>query len=641
MEDAEDEDAKQPSAKKHKISDLEIFNLLQHPVFLFDTERCCMLWANESALEVWNAESLPELLARNFQGGLSETARRRLQDTEDRITRGETHRDTWTLYPKGKAKQVAIVATGMRLQDGRIAALVEVELLNNTQFEKASTKCTEVLRYLPLAVCQFDDAGKLEYQNPEAMGIFGTKREPTETPDFVALFVNQELGNKVLEKVKAEGDHSLEAQQYTSGNIPKYFHVSIRRAIDPITSEPNILYSAREITEVIEAREEARKVRIKSDLIAVVSHQIRTPLHHVVGHLDLIESSGLSVDQLESVKEMQRSCSLLMTVTNDLSDYAKLESGTMQLEKKAFCPKAVLETCLSTIAKPAKQKGLEVIESTVGLPAELVGDADRLRQVLLNLLDNALKFTEKGSISLKATGTTASTGQTRLRFEVADTGIGIHQQHHERIFKEYEQGSVDSAIKYGGTGLGLSLSKSLTEAMGGDITVQSEVGEGTAFTLEIPFNATIAPAAAAAATLKPSAIAELRTVDSDRRKNRILIVEDNLVNQKMLAKMLQRMGHEAVVAPDGKVAVDLVSKSSAFDLILMDVCMPVLDGIDATKQIREMGFSKSALPIIGVTASFQISELGYYQEIGMNHCIGKPATMSTLKQVIESYGGGA
>jgi len=220
-------------------------------------------------------------------------------------------------------------------------------------------------------------------------------------------------------------------------------------------------------------------------------------------------------------------------------------------------------------------------------------------------------------------------GKARLKAEIRDTGIGIHPHHHTRIFEKYEQANVTITRNYGGAGLGLSICKRLTEAMGGEIGVQSELGKGTTFFLNLPFEVPPQPK-----RTKPSR-EPLSETKASSGGLRILVVEDNVVNQKMLCKMLQRMGHVVKVAEHGQIAVDEIKADASYNLVLMDVQMPIMDGIEATQHIRgKLGFDKERLPIVGVTASFEHSSMGYYHEVGMNTCIGKPARMNIIKRVI-------
>lgn len=654
-------------------SELAVFDLLQHPVWVFDIENVRMFWANGAALEIWNAASLEELRERDFKTGLSDTMKHRMQYNLSRLKLGHIQHEQWTAYPKGQSITLALSGSPIRIDGGRIAVLCETELPSNTNFQNASVRGVEMLRYLPIVVSQFDIDGKtLTYQNSESLSLFGgsDKEEEEKTKSsssspaeeekkdetassFLERFVDRKLGRYVLEQVQQGKDCSIEAEQYTTPHTPRSFTVSVRRIPDPVTSKPMILYSARDISEMIQARQDTKQACNQADFVATISHELRTPLHQIIGYMDLLELTHLSPSQLEAVKMAQVSSVSLMSIISDLLDYSKLKNGKLQLETTLFDPCVVVNACLATIENEAHEKSL-VLNNThsADLPDRLLGDPNRLRQILLNLLSNAVKFTERGTISLKTTVMTPSDNDSenstkkRLRFEVQDTGIGIHPQYHERIFEKYEHANATIASNYGGTGLGLTICKSLVERMGGEITLTSELGTGTTVVFELPFdlpptnetlnkiqNDTVRPKQLSCRMMNaPSSNGDVKSL-------RILVVEDNVINQKMVRRMLQRMGHIVTVADHGKAAIDEINTSSEmFDLVLMDVQMPILDGIDATQRIRGMpGLDKASLPIVGLTATFEHSSLKFYQDIGMNHCIGKPATMKNLKRVIETY----
>jgi CheY-like chemotaxis protein len=249
----------------------------------------------------------------------------------------------------------------------------------------------------------------------------------------------------------------------------------------------------------------------------------------------------------------------------------------------------------------------------------IVSDPNRLRQIILNLLENAVKFTGLGQIMLRV----AVVDAEWLEFEVSDTGMGIDAAEQDIVFEKYR---VARPRNYGGTGLGLAICRGFVEAMGGTIRLHSELQKGSTFSIKIPLQV----------PRKRRATSEASTaevVQPECRSLRILVAEDNKINQKVVRAMLHRIGHTVTLAENGQVAVEALKKNK-FDLVLMDKMMPVMDGIEATKEIRKMGLSKDTLPIVGLTARFQHSELDYYLECGMNACVGKPVKLESLKRVI-------
>ena len=625
---------------------LDAFNLLEHPVWVFDIERTEMYWANESALEVWNADSLESLLSRSFADDMSEATEQRLNEYLVHFRKGESIQDQWTYYPKGKATTVRLTMSGIRIEDGRLAMLNEGVLpMCKEEIDKESLRGVEMLRHLPVAVCQFDLTGRIMYQNPESLNLFGPVDEAQFDPDeqlqnkdelsctFLSRFGDKILGNRALEAISMGAkDYNVEAQQITKHGM-RWFSISLRRSKDPVSSNPIILYSARDVTEVVEAKKQADRANSeKSEFLAVMAHEIRTPLHQVIGFVELLSQTQLAKQQSEYVSLMQSSSMGLMSIINDLLEISKIEAGKLKLESIPFEVKGVLDGCRQSIEPKVVEKGLLLKCSVpVGLPVKLLGDPNRLRQILLNLLQNSVKFTHTGGLKLAVSNVQEEEGgKVRIRFEVEDSGIGISEDQQELIFGKYQQSNASIARSYGGTGLGLSICKSLVESMGGTIGLESRIGHGTKVTFEIPF---------VAATKPPDTVESKLEAVKDNKSLYVLVVEDNKMNQKVVKAMLQRMGHTVALAENGAIGVEMIEKEQ-FDAVLMDVQMPVMDGIEATKLIRSKGICEASLPVIGLTASYQTADQQYYRDIGMNDCIGKPVRIKTLKKVLSDMHSG-
>ena len=362
--------------------------------------------------------------------------------------------------------------------------------------------------------------------------------------------------------------------------------------------------------------------------VAVMAHEIRTPFHQVVDSIKLLAVSGLNALQTESVDTLQTSAHGLMAIINDLLDFTMLEAGKMKIETTPFEVRSVLEESVACVQQKVDEKGLDIsCQIDQGVPTGLMGDPNRLRQIMLNMLANAVKFTSHGKVNIESKTMPQGDGSIRIRFTVADTGIGIQKEECERIFSPYQQADVSVSRNYGGTGLGLGICKSLVEKMGGRIGVDSVVGEGTTFWFEIPFGLYV----------KPHAPAE-KKADSDSNPSEeisgleVLVAEDNKMNQKVVVRMLQRLGHIATVVENGQECVaEITSSSKKYDIILMDWQMPVMDGIDATKELRSKGYSMSDLPIVGLTASVHFLD---FFELGMNDCLKKPVRILDLKAAL-------
>lgn len=456
--------------------DMDVFNILQHPVWVFDVENKAMWWANEAALKIWGAATLDDLLARDFASDMSKATESRIRDQMERAKKGEVFKEQWTLYPNGKATTVETVVSVIAIEDGRGATIIEAQLPDSKAFDDSMTRGIELLRHVPVAVCQFSIKGHYLYRNPEDLLTFG---EQSERDAFLARFVNKDLARRTFQQVQQGVETSVEAEQWVSEGSSRWFAVSVRRGQDPVSSAFLIICSARDITEIIQAREDTTLAQLKSETLSVVAHELRTPLHQVIGYTDLLELTTLTDFQSESVKLIQQSTECLMAIINDLLHFSKLESGTTKAELVHFPFEGVLRGCTSTVAREASQKGLQLNANiSDDLPADVVGDPNKIRQILLNLLRNAVKFTAVGGVTLNVFLLSTSSTSCRVRFEVSDTGIGIGTEDQQLVFGRYRQANMAATRKYGGTGLGLSICKSLVDLMGGKIGLESRIGKG-------------------------------------------------------------------------------------------------------------------------------------------------------------------
>lgn len=629
--------------------DLAVFNLLQEPVWIFDIEKTRMFWANRKALEFWQADSLESLLGRNWED-VTEATRTKMDDDLVRLKKGEVIREQWTQYPNGVPTTAHLTATAISIEDGRTAVMVEARL-EDTKHEENTVRSIQMLRQMPLPVFQYTTQGKLIYRNPEASQVYGDER------NFEDLFLDKELGKKLLnspEIEKGDSTHNIEAEHIVADGSSRWFSLSIKRARDPVKEEKEayvLLMTARDITEVLKARQETAAANLKAEFLAVLAHDIRTPLHQIVGYADVLDSSpGLSAEQRDQVMHLQASATSLLGIVNDLLDYSKMEHGKLHIESKPLSLPNLLQGCLTAADREAQEKGLKVLGKydATTLPQLILGDSNRLRRILLNLMENSIKYSWEGQIALKVYAhNETKNNDEMLHFEVSDTGIGIDPSQQKAVFEKYRQcnnGSKSSTRHYTGTGLGLAICQGLVQAMGGTIGLTSELGKGSTFYFCIPLR--IPPAASSSHQSDPSLTIPANGGalmqsgnngdEADLGSLRVLVVEDNKINIKVLRAMLQRLGHSVAVAENGQLALDQLDVDAEFDLVFMDVMMPVMGGIEATQAIRKkLGFTKEQLPIVGLTASFQHSDLGYYRdEVGMNHCIGKPVKLASLKRAI-------
>ncbi len=393
------------------------------------------------------------------------------------------------------------------------------------------------------------------------------------------------------------------------------------------------LVAAKAAAEGAKAAAEAAKAAAeranaaKTDFLSAMSHEIRTPLNAVIGFTGLLaQADGLEPELRRYAGLARASAGGLLTLVNDILDFSSVEAGAVALRREPFAIEALAEGCLGVVGAAAAEKSLAVTSAIdASLPRRLVGDEARLRQILLNLLNNAVKFTPRGSVALSLRHEGSGRAGERIRFSVADTGIGIPADKQGRLFERFSQ--VDSSIRrdYGGTGLGLAISRRLVEAMGGEIGVISGTGRGATFwfTLTLPRTEDQAPP-------------EARAAATPSRPGRILLVEDIEVNRELACLMLRKAGHHVDVATDGFQAVRAV-EGGAYDLVLMDVQMPGLDGTMATRLIRCLPGPAGRVPVIAMTANVLPDQVQSFRDAGMDDHLGKPFAPAELTALLARW----
>ncbi|NVM78274.1 PAS domain S-box-containing protein [Duganella sp. SG902] len=404
-----------------------------------------------------------------------------------------------------------------------------------------------------------------------------------------------------------------------------------------------------------EQRAEAAS-RAKSEFVANMSHEIRTPMNAVLGVAHLLENTPLSATQQEYVGMIRSSGQVLLGILNDVLDFSKIEAGRMELAPAAFRPRELLDSISNVMTLNAGARGIGLsIAADAQVPEVLIGDAMRLQQILINLVGNAIKFTERGGVTVRvALASPPQGGSASLRFSVRDTGIGMDSQQLSRLFSAFSQADASTTRRFGGTGLGLAICRRLAELMGGDITVRSMQGAGSEFLVTLPF--AVAPADAVveppewhsvppqgwlsepprtpAAPPEPAAKPEL---DMPRLQGvRLLLVEDHPLNQVVACGMLEQAGARVEVAENGQLAVERLRERAAdYDIVLMDVQMPVMDGFEATRRVRhELGLK---LPILAMTAGVMQSERDQCFAAGMDDFIAKPVDVEQMLDIISRH----
>lgn len=388
--------------------------------------------------------------------------------------------------------------------------------------------------------------------------------------------------------------------------------------------EQKILDRTEALEQAIRRAEAA--TRAKSEFLANISHELRTPMNGILGMIDIVLDSPLTAAQREDLATAKDCSYSLLGLLNQILDLSKIEAGKLELEYIRFAIRPLVDDCLKSVLPRSRQKRLNLrAEVSAEVPDYVLGDPLRLRQILVNLLGNAVKFTDSGSVTLSLSGVhRTAEGRVELHFAIADTGVGIPEDRLRTIFEEFTQADGSITRRYGGTGLGLSITKKLVELHGGRICVESERGQGSVFHvfLDLPVAVPGAPA--------PNA-GQSAAMPSDYAAH-ILIVEDNAVNQKVVAVLLDKRGYRTTAVNHGREALEALDQSS-FDLVLMDLQMPVLDGIEATRLIRQDPRWRN-LPVIALTAHAMHGDRERCLAAGMNDYVPKPIQPPVLLAAI-------
>jgi PAS domain S-box-containing protein len=524
---------------------------------------------------------------------------------------------------------------------------------SQNELQRARRRYQALFEEAPVAYFIFDEQGILLGANDSGLELLECDRAYVHRRPFI-VFLKHTSHQAFFEHLRraVTSDHSVECELEIRSKQGRavWGQLASTRFVDDDGST-RCMTAVVDATErkhleesLIEARDRAETAnRAKSSFLANISHEIRTPMNAILGMTDLALDTGLDDKQLRYLQAVSSSGRALLQIIDDLLDFSRIEAGRLQIEPTYFDLRELIESVRVSFAALAEEQSLALsTEVSEDLVSTVHGDSVRVRQVLINLIANAIKFTEKGGITVKVRPKESTADTELVVFEVRDTGVGIPSELKERVFESFTQGTASFTKRYRGTGLGLAISKRIVELLGGTIWVDSLPGRGSTFFFTIPF----------ATAPDPQTIQEAETVEAAEDVSRqesekeptmvtdgsakILVAEDNAINMLYLQNVLSNAGYATTTVSDGNEAVEAL-KSDSYSLVLMDVSMPSMDGIEATHHIRELEGEQRDVPIIALTAHAMQGDRERFIGAGMNDYISKPFTKDALLSTVARH----